>query len=202
MTSDPAIRITGLTKHYGDVEALTDLNLEIQAGEVFGFLGPNGAGKTTTIKMLLGFMPPSTGSLKVLGSDPVDPETLESTSNWEGLISSLLGSIGVVVWTVFTLRLSRLALSVLSKDTERFQVIEPVTLPLFENLGKVLIVGLDSSSSSIGGMNRSMTPARCRAALIARPSDRCDAGNRDAALRRYQRHRVLHPQRHADAVEP
>ena len=50
MTDQIAIHTEGLTKHYGDVEALVDLDLDVRAGEVFGFLGPNGAGKTTMIR--------------------------------------------------------------------------------------------------------------------------------------------------------
>ena len=69
MTHDPAIETRGLTKHYGSVEALTDLDLEVRAGEVFGFLGPNGAGKTTTIRTLLDEIRPTAGSAEVLGMD-------------------------------------------------------------------------------------------------------------------------------------
>ena len=58
-----------LTKRYGAVEALTDLNLEIPQGEIFGFLGPNGAGKTTTIRLLFGLMRPTAGRAEVLGHD-------------------------------------------------------------------------------------------------------------------------------------
>jgi len=63
------IKTEGLTKHYGDVKALVDLDLEVQRGEVFGFLGPNGAGKTTTIRSLLHFLFPTSGSASVLGLD-------------------------------------------------------------------------------------------------------------------------------------
>jgi len=63
------ISIKGLTKRYGDFEAVVDLNLEVPSGEVFGFLGPNGAGKTTTIKVLAGLLPPSNGSVFVGGFD-------------------------------------------------------------------------------------------------------------------------------------
>ena len=69
MTLVPAIETRGLTKHYGSVEALTDLDLEVRAGEVFGFLGPNGAGKTTTIRTLLDEIRPTAGSAEVLGMD-------------------------------------------------------------------------------------------------------------------------------------
>ncbi|WP_255169235.1 ABC transporter ATP-binding protein [Natrononativus amylolyticus] len=62
-----AIRTTGLVKRYGDVTAVSGLDLEIERGEVFGFLGPNGAGKSTTINMLLDFVRPTAGSATVLG---------------------------------------------------------------------------------------------------------------------------------------
>jgi ABC-2 type transport system ATP-binding protein len=70
-TTDGAapIKTEGLTKHYKDVKALVDLDLEVQQGEVFGFLGPNGAGKTTTIRSLLHFIFPTAGSASVLGLD-------------------------------------------------------------------------------------------------------------------------------------
>jgi ABC-2 type transport system ATP-binding protein len=63
------IRTEGLTKHYKDVKALVDLDLEVRRGEVFGFLGPNGAGKTTTIRSLLHFIFPTAGTATVLGLD-------------------------------------------------------------------------------------------------------------------------------------
>ncbi len=65
----PPIKTEGLTKHYGDVKALVDLDLEVNTGEVFGFLGPNGAGKTTTIRSLLHFVFPTSGTATVLGMD-------------------------------------------------------------------------------------------------------------------------------------
>ena len=65
----PVISAHALTKHYGSVHALTDLTLDVMAGEIFGFLGPNGAGKSTTIRTLLGFLHPSSGSASVLGLD-------------------------------------------------------------------------------------------------------------------------------------
>ncbi len=53
MSDQTVILTEGLTKHYGDVRALVDLDLDIRAGEIFGFLGPNGSGKTTTIRTIL-----------------------------------------------------------------------------------------------------------------------------------------------------
>ena len=65
-----AIQTHRLTKRYGDTLALDGLDLEVHAGEVFGFLGPNGAGKTTTIRLLLDVLRPTEGSATVLGLDP------------------------------------------------------------------------------------------------------------------------------------
>jgi ABC-2 type transport system ATP-binding protein len=67
--AEPAIRARSLTRTFGPVRALDDLNLEVPAGSVFGFLGPNGAGKTTTIRLLLGLIEPTSGSAEVLGFD-------------------------------------------------------------------------------------------------------------------------------------
>jgi ABC-2 type transport system ATP-binding protein len=64
------IETTKLTKHYGPVVAVEDLNLTLHEGEVFGLLGPNGSGKTTTILMLLGLAEPTSGEARVLGVDP------------------------------------------------------------------------------------------------------------------------------------
>ncbi|MFB6160178.1 MAG: ATP-binding cassette domain-containing protein [Haloferacaceae archaeon] len=64
-----AIELDGVTKRFGDVLAVDDLDLTVPEGEVFGFLGPNGAGKSTTINLLLDFVRPSAGSVRVLGRD-------------------------------------------------------------------------------------------------------------------------------------
>ena len=65
----PAIRTEGLTKRYGDQDALSGLDLEIAEGEVVGYLGPNGAGKTTTIRLLLGLARPTSGRAEIFGLD-------------------------------------------------------------------------------------------------------------------------------------
>ncbi len=64
---ETAIRIEGLVKSYGDVVAVAGLDLEVTRGECFGLLGPNGAGKTTTIEILEGLLPPTAGTVEVLG---------------------------------------------------------------------------------------------------------------------------------------
>jgi len=63
------ILLEGVTKKFGSFTAVEDLNLKVEAGELFGFLGPNGAGKTTTIKMITGLLQPTSGRLKVAGFD-------------------------------------------------------------------------------------------------------------------------------------
>jgi len=65
----PTIEVEGLSKRYGDFEAVRDLSFQIGAGEVVGFLGPNGAGKTTTMRILTGFIPPTDGSVRIAGFD-------------------------------------------------------------------------------------------------------------------------------------
>ncbi len=66
---DAIIATERLTKRYGKQRGITDLTLDVRAGEVFGFLGPNGAGKTTTIRLLLDFIRPTSGRAAILGQD-------------------------------------------------------------------------------------------------------------------------------------
>ncbi|MGD8273643.1 MAG: ATP-binding cassette domain-containing protein, partial [Desulfobacterales bacterium] len=61
------IELKDLTKKYGDFEAVNNLTLSVQKGEVFGFIGPNGAGKTTTIKMMSGILEPTKGTVSIAG---------------------------------------------------------------------------------------------------------------------------------------
>lgn len=65
------IKMTELTKYYGEKLAVDRINLEISQGELVGYLGPNGAGKTTTIKMLTGMMRPTSGNAEVCGFDTI-----------------------------------------------------------------------------------------------------------------------------------
>jgi ABC-2 type transport system ATP-binding protein len=67
--STPAIYTEGLTKRYGKVDVLSNLDLEVPVGEVLGYLGPNGAGKTTTIRLLLGLIHPTSGGSSIFGLD-------------------------------------------------------------------------------------------------------------------------------------
>jgi len=88
--SAPAIETRGLGKRYGRVQALEDLSLRVEEGEVFGFLGPNGAGKTTTIRLLLGLLRATTGGASVLGR-AVRP----GAAAWRGDIGYLPGELAL-----------------------------------------------------------------------------------------------------------
>src|SRR4051795_2800082 len=70
MNADPAIQVRGLSKSYGDLEAVRGIDFEVGRGEVYGLLGPNGAGKTTTVEILEGYRERGGGEVSVLGFDP------------------------------------------------------------------------------------------------------------------------------------
>lgn len=69
MDEEPVMKIRGLTKFYGDILGIKDLDLDVYPGEIMGFLGPNGAGKTTTIRTCLGFLRKTAGDVKIFGLD-------------------------------------------------------------------------------------------------------------------------------------
>ncbi|MCW2882980.1 MAG: transporter, ATP-binding protein [Sphaerisporangium sp.] len=71
-----AVKVRGLAKRYGDVQAVGGIDLEIHAGEVFAILGPNGAGKSTTVEILEGYRRRDAGEVSVLGTDPQHPTRL------------------------------------------------------------------------------------------------------------------------------
>jgi len=69
----PAIELRGISKRFKDTTVLENVDLEISPGRIMGFLGPNGAGKTTTIRILTGFLKPTSGTVRLLGHDMLDP---------------------------------------------------------------------------------------------------------------------------------
>jgi ABC-2 type transport system ATP-binding protein len=83
----PVVSVRGLTKSYGEFEALKGIDFELHAGEVFGLLGPNGAGKTTTIEILEGYRERDSGDVEVLGADPASTDL-----DWRGRIGVVLQS--------------------------------------------------------------------------------------------------------------
>ena len=69
--SGPAIELTRVVKRYGKTAAVSELTLTVERGQMFGLIGPDGAGKTTAIRMICGLLHPDSGSVRVLGRDPV-----------------------------------------------------------------------------------------------------------------------------------
>ena len=89
-----AIETMNLTRRFGTLTAVADLNLTVRTGEIFGFLGPNGAGKTTTIRMLCGLLLPSEGSARVAGLDvAADAESIKRTVGYMPQRFSLYGDL-------------------------------------------------------------------------------------------------------------
>ncbi len=77
----PAVRLVGLTRHYGDVVAVAGIDLEIVEGEFFSMLGPSGSGKTTTLRMIAGFELPTTGRVELRGQDVTNLAPFERNVN-------------------------------------------------------------------------------------------------------------------------
>ncbi len=72
MSDAPPIEVRGLVKRYGALTAVDGVDLTVRAGDVYGYLGPNGAGKTTSLRMMLGLIRPSAGSVRLFGADPME----------------------------------------------------------------------------------------------------------------------------------
>jgi len=93
----PAIRTRGLTRHFGPVIAVEDVDLAIPVGQIYGFLGPNGSGKTTIIRMLCGLLTPTAGEVSVLGLDiPARAEELRRRIGYMTQKFSLYDDLTVV----------------------------------------------------------------------------------------------------------
>ncbi|MDJ0698875.1 MAG: ABC transporter ATP-binding protein [Woeseiaceae bacterium] len=96
MSSDFAIEARGLSKSFGDLEAVSALDLDVPRGQIYGFLGPNGSGKSTTIRMLCGLLTPSSGSAVVLGTEvPGDASALKPRIGYMTQKFSLFGDMTV-----------------------------------------------------------------------------------------------------------
>ncbi|WP_188109740.1 ABC transporter ATP-binding protein [Pseudohalioglobus sediminis] len=94
--NEPAILTRGLSKRFGELVAVDNIDLDIQAREIYGFLGPNGSGKTTAIRMLCGLLTPSAGSVRVLELDiPGDAERLRRRIGYMTQAFSLYDDLSV-----------------------------------------------------------------------------------------------------------
>ena len=84
----PIIRTENLTKQYGSKTVVNEIDLSVPAGSIYGFLGPNGAGKSTTIKLLLGLVRPTAGSMELSGKEITPKNRLDILSQTGSLIES------------------------------------------------------------------------------------------------------------------
>jgi ABC-2 type transport system ATP-binding protein len=97
------IEVTGLSKRYGEVLAVRDVSFKVASGEVVGFLGPNGAGKTTTMRMLTGFLPPSSGRVVVAHHDlAAEPMKARRAIGYLPEIPPLYPEMRVVEYVTYT----------------------------------------------------------------------------------------------------
>ena len=96
MPSEFAIEARGLSKHFGDLRAVSALDLDVPRGQIYGFLGPNGSGKSTTIRMLCGLLTPTEGSANVLGTRiPGNAKLLKPKIGYMTQKFSLFGDLSV-----------------------------------------------------------------------------------------------------------
>jgi ABC-2 type transport system ATP-binding protein len=82
----PPLEVRGLVKRYGELVAVAGVDLTVRAGDVYGYLGPNGAGKTTSLRMMLGLIRPTEGSVRVFGRDP--QETVRALEEVAGFVEA------------------------------------------------------------------------------------------------------------------
>lgn len=80
------IEVRNLIKRYGELVAVDSVDLTVQTGDVFGYLGPNGAGKTTSLRMMLGLIRPSSGSVRLFGRDP--QESVSALNGVSGFVEA------------------------------------------------------------------------------------------------------------------
>jgi ABC-2 type transport system ATP-binding protein len=96
MSSQFAIEARGLSKHFGDLRAVSELDLDVPRGQIYGFLGPNGSGKSTTIRMLCGLLTPTSGTANVLGTKiPGKADLLKPKIGYMTQKFSLFGDMSV-----------------------------------------------------------------------------------------------------------
>jgi ABC-2 type transport system ATP-binding protein len=86
MTDAPPVEVRGLVKRYGELTAVAGVDLTVNAGDVYGYLGPNGAGKTTCLRMMLGLIRPTEGTVRLFGRNPL--ETVEALEDVAGFVEA------------------------------------------------------------------------------------------------------------------
>jgi ABC-2 type transport system ATP-binding protein len=153
-----AIETRGLTRRFGDVCAVDNLDLQVERGRFYGFLGPNGAGKSTTIKMLTGLLAPTSGAMTILGEDVSDPAKAREVKRHIGVVPENLALFDNLTAREYLTFIGRMYLLPLATVRERTQ--ELLTMMNLENEEKKLTLEYSH------GMKKKLALA---AALIPNP---------------------------------
>lgn len=96
MNNQPVLKISNLTKNYGELKAVDGISFEIKPGQIIGLLGPNGAGKTTTINMILGILEPSGGAIEIFGQNMKEHNCdISQKINFAAVYAHLPGNLSV-----------------------------------------------------------------------------------------------------------
>jgi ABC-2 type transport system ATP-binding protein len=129
------IQLQGISKSYGRKQALHEVSLAMETGQVLGYLGPNGAGKTTTVKILTATLKPDSGSVSVCGFDPAkDPLAVKKRVGYVPEVAALYESMTPMEYGTFVGRLHRLPESLLTHRLEAYLKI----FELYENRHNVM----------------------------------------------------------------
>jgi ABC-2 type transport system ATP-binding protein len=153
-----AIETRGLTRRFGEVCAVDNLDLQVERGRFYGFLGPNGAGKSTTIKMLTGLLAPTSGAMTILGEDVTDPAKAREVKRHIGVVPENLALFDNLTAREYLTFIGRMYLLPLPTVRERTQ--ELLTMMNLENEEKKLTLEYSH------GMKKKLALA---AALIPNP---------------------------------
>ena len=89
------IEIENLTKNFGPIAAVGGINLSVAKGEVLGFLGPNGAGKSTTMKIIAGYLTPTTGRVRIIGLDVEATPQGAQSARWKAVTTARVSASSV-----------------------------------------------------------------------------------------------------------
>jgi ABC-2 type transport system ATP-binding protein len=124
-----AVETSHLTREFGGVPAVRDLDLRVAMGSFYGFLGPNGAGKSTTIKMLTGLLAPSRGSIRILGEDLADSQRAVAVKRRVGVVAENLSLFdNLTAWEYLTFVGRMYGLSKETLDGRRNELLEMMDL--------------------------------------------------------------------------